>query len=170
MAPGLKRAYVAIGSNLGESRTVIAQAFTGLGRLGHLVLQSSLYRTPPLGPPQPWYLNAAAALDTQLEPEPLLVRLKQLEKDLGRGPGERWGPRLIDLDLLLIDGLILETEKLQLPHPELHVRPFVLVPLAEIAPNAVHPILGRSIRELRDGLPVEDLVAIERLDTVPAGR
>src|SRR5580658_10108271 len=101
----LSRAYVALGSNLGDSRTVIAQALAGLGRLGVLALQSSIYRTPPVGPPQPWYLNAAAAIDTRLDPEPLLLSLKNLERELGRGPGVRWGPRLIDLDLLLVDGL-----------------------------------------------------------------
>jgi 2-amino-4-hydroxy-6-hydroxymethyldihydropteridine diphosphokinase len=123
-----------------------------------------------MGPPQPWYLNAAAAIDTSLEPEPLLLALKLLEQELGRGPGKRWGPRLIDLDLLLVEGLILETDRLELPHPELHVRPFVLVPLAEIAPDARHPVLGRTIGALRDGLSAEDLAAIERLDSAPAGR
>jgi 2-amino-4-hydroxy-6-hydroxymethyldihydropteridine diphosphokinase len=165
----LSRAYVALGSNLGDSRAVIAQALAGLGRFGGLALQSSIYRTPPVGPPQPWYLNAAAAIDTQLAPEPLLRALKDLERELGRGPGERWGPRLIDLDLLLVDDLILKTERLTLPHPELQARPFVLVPLAEIAPAVRHPVLGRTMVALRDALPAASLAAIERLDSLAVG-
>jgi len=165
----VRRAYLALGSNLGDSRQVIGQALRELGRLGVVAARSSLYRTPPLGPPQPWYLNAAAALDTDLEPEPLLQALKELEKELGRGPGERWGPRLIDLDLLLFGDLILENDRLTLPHPELQARPFVLIPLAEIAPGVVHPKLGRTIASLRDGLPAEDRAAIERLDSPQTG-
>jgi 2-amino-4-hydroxy-6-hydroxymethyldihydropteridine diphosphokinase len=165
----LSRAYVALGSNLGDSRAVIAQALVGLGRLGSLSLQSSIYRTPPVGPPQPWYLNAAAAIDTRLEPERLLRSLKELERELGRGPGERWGPRLIDLDLLLVGNLVLKTDHLTLPHPELQARPFVLVPLAEIAAGLRHPVLGRTIAELRDALPAASLAAIERLDSPAIG-
>ncbi len=170
MAPRLSRAYVALGSNLGDSRAVIARAMVALGRFGTLALQSSVYRTPPMGPPQPWYLNAAAAIDSALAPEELLVALKELERELGRGPGERWGPRLIDLDLLLVDGLVVKTDRLTLPHPDLHLRPFVLVPLAEIAPELQHPVLRRTMAELRDTLPAEALAAIERLDSGAIGR
>ncbi len=122
-----------------------------------------------MGPPQPWYLNAAAAIDTRLEPERLLRSLKELERELGRGPGERWGPRLIDLDLLLVDDLVLKTDQLTVPHPELQARPFVLVPLAEIASALRHPVLGRTIGELRDALPAASLAAIERLDSPAIG-
>jgi len=165
----VRRAYLALGSNLGDSRAVIASAFGALESFGTVAARSSLYRTPPLGPPQPWYLNAAAALDTPLEPEALLLALKELEKKLGRGSGERWGPRLIDLDLLLVDDLILETDRLTLPHPELQARPFVLVPLAEIAPDLLHPKLGRTMASLRDALAAADLAAIERMDSPRVG-
>jgi 2-amino-4-hydroxy-6-hydroxymethyldihydropteridine diphosphokinase len=148
---------------------MIALAMANLARFGSLALRSSVYRTPPLGPPQPWYLNAAAAIDTQFQPEALLQALKELERELGRGPGERWGPRLIDIDLLLVDNLIVETKTITLPHPELHSRSFVLVPLAEIAPELLHPVLGRTITSLRDALPAAELGAIERLDTPASG-
>jgi 2-amino-4-hydroxy-6-hydroxymethyldihydropteridine diphosphokinase len=165
----MSRTYLALGSNLGDPRAMIERALAGLAKVGTVRARSGLYRTPPLGPPQPWYLNAAAGLDTELAPRPLLSALKSLETELGREPGERWGPRLIDLDLLLYGDRVLETEGLTLPHPELAARPFVLVPLAEIAPDLVHPTLGVTIAALRDRRPAAELAAIERLDSLGSG-
>jgi 2-amino-4-hydroxy-6-hydroxymethyldihydropteridine diphosphokinase len=136
-----------------------------------VLARSGLYRTPALGPPQPEYLNAAATLETTLEPEGLLEGLKALEVELGRAPLQRrWGPRLIDLDLLFVDDRVLSTPRLTLPHPEVQLRSFVLVPLVEIAPRWRHPLLGRTIAELRDARPATELAAIRRLDSARSAR
>jgi 2-amino-4-hydroxy-6-hydroxymethyldihydropteridine diphosphokinase len=114
---------------------------------------STFYRNPPLGPPdQPWYVNAVAMVRTRLAPEELFRVLRQVEAALGRVRGEKWGPRLIDLDLLLYNGEIMEGPELVLPHPEMHRRAFVLVPLNEIAPGAWHPGLKQSAAELLEKL------------------
>ncbi len=110
---------------------------------------STFYRNPPLGPAnQPWYVNAVARVRTRLGPEELLRLLQQIETALGRVRGERWGPRVIDLDLLLYNGEVIFTPDLVVPHPEMHRRAFVLAPLAEIAPRAWHPVLGKSAGDL----------------------
>lgn len=140
-------AYVALGSNLEQPQQQVGRAFAALATLPRtrLLLRSSLYRTRPLGPvDQPDFVNAAAALLTQLDAPQLLGELKALEAALGRAaPVVRWGPRLIDLDLLLHGGTRLATESLTLPHPGLAERDFVLVPLAELAPTLDVPGLGR---------------------------
>jgi 2-amino-4-hydroxy-6-hydroxymethyldihydropteridine diphosphokinase len=110
---------------------------------------SSVYDTDPVGPPQPDFLNAVAEVHTSLGPRELLARLKSIESELGREPAERWGPREIDLDLLLYGDEVVESDDLRLPHPEMTGRAFVLVPLAEIAPDVVVTGQGR-VAELRD--------------------
>lgn len=131
-------AYVALGSNLDHPRKQVADALKELEELprSRLVAQSSLYRSQPLGPAdQPDYINAVAALSTSLAPEALLDGLQSLENRHGRlRTGERWGPRTLDLDLLLYADHRIDTPRLQVPHPHMSARPFVLVPLAEIAP------------------------------------
>jgi 2-amino-4-hydroxy-6-hydroxymethyldihydropteridine diphosphokinase len=161
--PRLLPAYVAIGSNLDDPRAQVERAFAALDRLPatRCVLRSSLYRSAPLGPvAQPDFVNAVAGLLTELEPAPLLAALQDLERSLGRErPALRWGPRRIDLDLLVHGGSRLESDELTLPHPGIAERAFVLVPLAEFAPDLVVPGLG-PVREL---LARVDAAALERL-------
>ena len=144
-------AFIGLGSNLGDPAAQVRRALTGLAALDEveLVRVSGFYLNPPLGPAnQPWYVNAVAQVRTRLTAEELLRVLARLEAALGRVRKERWGPRLIDLDLLLYDGEISCTPELVLPHPEMHRRVFVLVPLAEIAPDAWHPGLQKSAARL----------------------
>jgi 2-amino-4-hydroxy-6-hydroxymethyldihydropteridine diphosphokinase len=147
-------AYVALGSNLDDPVHQVGLAFAALGRLPstQLVARSALYRSRPLGPvEQPDFVNAAAGLLTQLEPLALLRALKQLEVQLGRTtPVVRWGPRRIDLDLLVHGGSRMATDELHLPHPGIAERAFVLAPLADIAPELVVPQVGRVRQLLRD--------------------
>ena len=144
-------AYIGLGANLGDPRRQLEQALALIAALPEVeVLKvSTFYRNPPLGPPdQPWYVNAVAQVRTRLAPEELFRALCQVEVALGRVRGEKWGPRLIDLDLLLYNGEIMEGPDLVLPHPEMHRRAFVLVPLVEIAPEAWHPKLKQSAAQL----------------------
>jgi len=159
------RAFVGLGSNLDEPIRQVRSALIALAELpeGRLLRQSRLYRTPPLGPPgQPEYVNAVALLETQLAPLELLDRLHAIEQRQGRiRDGERWGPRSLDLDLLLYGALCLANSRLQLPHPRMHQRAFVLVPLADIAEGDLPiPGAGRLDELLRgcDRTGVEALV------------
>jgi 2-amino-4-hydroxy-6-hydroxymethyldihydropteridine diphosphokinase len=146
-------AYVGVGSNLAEPRAQVLRACDALARLpkSRLIARSGLYRTPPFGEVvQPAFVNAVAGLITQLGAEDLLAALRTLEKDLGREPArERWGPRLIDLDLLALGREQHSSDSLKLPHPGIAARDFVLYPLAEIAPDMEVPGLGR-VALLRD--------------------
>jgi 2-amino-4-hydroxy-6-hydroxymethyldihydropteridine diphosphokinase len=148
-------AYVGVGSNLAEPRTQVSRAFDALARLPRtqLVARSSLYHTPPFGEVvQPAFVNAVAGLLTQLSPEDLLAALRALEKELGREPPrERWGPRVIDLDLLVVGAEKRDTESLRLPHPGIAQRDFVLYPLADIAPDLDVAGVGRVAR-LKDAV------------------
>ena len=145
-ARGRTRAYIALGANLGDPPAQLQAALRSLRSAPALevVAVSPLYRTPPLGPPgQPDYCNAVCVVDTALEPEALLDLLQGIENAAGRKrDGERWGPRLLDLDLLHMEGRVSRTPRLTLPHPELQRRAFVLMPLARVAPELVIPGLG----------------------------
>ena len=156
-------AYVALGSNLDDPRRQVQQALAALDVLGgtRCVLRSSLYATPPFGPvAQPDFVNAAAGLLTLLEPSALLEELQRLERQLGREPqARRWGPRRIDLDLLVHGVARVASEGLEVPHPGLAERAFVLVPLAEIAPDLAVPGAGR----VRDLLARVDASGVQRL-------
>jgi 2-amino-4-hydroxy-6-hydroxymethyldihydropteridine diphosphokinase len=144
------RAYVGLGSNLGDRAAHLLLGLSALSRLPktHLLRLSPVYETDPVGPPQPPYLNMVAELETELSPKELLAEMLRIEKALGRERRERWGPRTLDLDLLLYGDLVLEEEGLSVPHPRLHERAFVLVPLLDLLPEGRHPLLGQSFAEL----------------------
>jgi 2-amino-4-hydroxy-6-hydroxymethyldihydropteridine diphosphokinase len=147
-------AYIGLGANLGDRMTTLRMAIQRLETLGRIAGVSSLYETEPVGYlEQPSFLNAVIALDTALAPADLLAALLGIERDLGRMRSFPNAPRTLDLDLLLVDNAILDTPELTLPHPRLHERAFVLVPLAEIAPELVHPGSGKTMRELLHTLP-----------------
>jgi 2-amino-4-hydroxy-6-hydroxymethyldihydropteridine diphosphokinase len=142
------KAFIGLGSNLGEREAMIRQALEELVRLPgtQLTRASSLYDTEPAGEvDQPNFLNAVAQIDTELTPRQLLWNLMLIEKRLGRVRTRRWGPRTMDLDLLLYGDLIIEEPDLVVPHPELTRRSFVLVPLVELDPLLVHPGTGETL-------------------------
>ncbi|HYE60985.1 MAG TPA: 2-amino-4-hydroxy-6-hydroxymethyldihydropteridine diphosphokinase [Phycisphaerales bacterium] len=152
-------AAIALGSNIGDRRAHVHAAFQALGALpdSKLLASSDLFETAPVGPvPQGHYLNAAAKLETWLPPRALLEHLLAIEKTQGRDRGseQRWGPRTLDLDLLLYDGLTIDEPGLQIPHPRLHERLFVLEPLARVWPDAVVPGHGRTVAQLLHALRV----------------
>ncbi len=144
-------AYIGLGSNLGDREATLRLALRELGdREGIEVARVSPFiETEPVGgPPQGPFLNAAAELRTDLSPGGLLAALQGVEDRFGRERAVRWGPRTLDLDLLLYDGEIVREPALQVPHPLMHARRFVLEPLCRIAPDALHPVLGKTVREL----------------------
>ncbi|MDT7910276.1 2-amino-4-hydroxy-6-hydroxymethyldihydropteridine diphosphokinase, partial [Thermus sp.] len=143
-------AYVGLGSNLGDRAAYLLLGLSALSRLPEtrLLRLSPVYETDPVGPPQPPYLNMVAELETALSPKGLLAEMLGIEKALGRERRERWGPRTLDLDLLLYGDLVLEEAGLSVPHPRLHERAFVLVPLLDLLPEGRHPLLGQSFAEL----------------------
>jgi GTP cyclohydrolase IV len=157
--------YIGLGSNIGNREGNIRMALRYLEPLARPTQVSTIYETIPVGvADQPNFYNCVAEIVTGLPPEALMRHLKNIEHEIGRRPGPRWGPRPIDLDLLLYDDLVMEGDFLTLPHPRMSERAFVLVPLAEIAPEARHPSLAGSIGELarsvdRAGIkPISDAV------------
>jgi 2-amino-4-hydroxy-6-hydroxymethyldihydropteridine diphosphokinase len=151
--------YLSLGSNVGDRAGNLNTAIDRLQALGEVVAVSSFYETEPVEfTAQPWFLNCAVKLDTEKTPEQLLAGLLDIEQKLGRRRGRDKGPRIIDLDILLFGDLIIKEPGLAIPHPAMHERRFVLEPLAEIAADARHPVLKRTIRELLDALPMGQAV------------
>jgi len=146
----MAEAYIGIGSNLGNRKQNCEKAISLLTENRITVLKrSTMLETEPWGiKDQPKFINMAIKIDTILEPEDLLNLLKEIESAVGRTQTFRWGPRIIDLDILLYDNLILNTNNVQIPHPGIKDRDFVLRPLAEIAPDKIHPVFRKSIKEL----------------------
>ena len=143
-------AYISIGSNLGDRELNCRRSVELLMQRGTTIKkESSLYETEPWGvKDQPLFLNMAIEIKTDLKPGELLRTLKDIEEEMGRGETFHWGPRIIDLDILLFDDFIVDEENLKIPHPYLHQRDFVLKPLCEIAEHIRHPVLQLSIGEL----------------------
>ena len=140
--------YIALGTTLGDRTANLRAAIASMPPDVHVITESHVYETPPWGyENQPAFLNMVIKAETSLEPESLLTYLKQLEVQLGREQNFRWGPRLIDLDILFYDDVILESPPLVIPHPRLHERGFVLVPLLEIAPDIVHPVFHSQVKD-----------------------
>ncbi len=145
--------YLSLGSNVGDRASHLADAVHRLASLGTIARASALYETSPVEvTDQPWFLNAAVELNTELSPEVLMGSLLEIEHAMGRRRTQSKGPRIIDLDILLYDDVELHTAELDIPHPAMHLRKFVLVPLAEIAPKARHPQLRATILELLQAL------------------
>ena len=141
--------YLALGSNMGNRLSNLKAAVVNLTPQMTVKQKSSVYETPPWGfTEQDAFLNQVVKVTTYLEPEPLLRHLKRMETALGRVPNFQNGPRVIDIDILFFDKMIINTPPLVVPHPRLHERVFVLVPLAEIEPDFVHPILQRPINKI----------------------
>ena len=151
--------YLALGSNLGNRLSNLKNAVSNLPPQMEVKKKSLVYETPPWGhTDQPHFLNQVVMVHTYMEPEDLLGHIKRLETVLGREPTFENGPRVIDIDILFYDDVIIDSPPLVIPHPRLHQRGFVLVPLNEIDPEFVHPVLGKSISDL--------LLDVERLNIV----
>src|SRR5438477_10816377 len=160
----MHRVYIGLGSNLGDRKANIREAEEKLAALPEtrIVKASSLYESEPLGNAKTWFVNSVLEIETEFEPEELLKRTKAIETAMGRKrvKGKRWGSRIIDLDILFCDHEIVEKRSLKIPHPELHKRRFVLLPLAELAPHVVHPQLGQSVSALLATLKDEKRVTL----------
>lgn len=166
------RAYLGLGSNLGHRRDNLAAAAAALDAAERVAVveHSAVYETEPWGyREQPPFLNCAVGIDTLLSPAELLALCKEIEQRLGRRPGRRFGPRVVDLDILLYGNAIvnLTDPDLQIPHPRLHQRAFALLPLAEIARNVLHPVLGWTIGELAAAVDGREGVIIQAGSSEP---
>ena len=146
--------YISLGSNVGNREAYLSYAITWLKTEGRIVSLSSFYETEPVEfTNQEWFLNCAAALETNKTPQELMAAMLKIEQSMGRRRTHEKGPRIIDLDILLCGDMIINAPGLIVPHPALHNRRFVLEPLAEIAPHLQHPVFKKTIQSLLDSLP-----------------
>ena len=151
----MTKVYAGLGSNLGNKRENIIRAIDRIDAYEEICVKekSGFYDTTPVGgPPQPDYVNCVIGLETEIEPQTLLKEFKKIEIELGRKPGVRWGPRVVDLDILLYGDRIVNDRNLKIPHECMHERVFVLGPLCEISPDIKHPVSGISISDLLETL------------------
>ena len=153
-------AYLGLGSNLGDREGNLRRALSLMGEHGEIIAVSSVYETEPWGyAEQPSFLNMACGFRTRLSPRDLLTLAKDVESRLGRVPTVRYGPRTMDVDILLYGDLVVDTQDLQIPHPGIPERAFVLAPLAEIAPDVEHPVFKRTIGAMLEAAPGRETVA-----------
>ncbi len=151
--------YLSLGSNVGDRLGNLKTAIDQLRNLGDVISVSSFYETEPVEfTAQPWFINCAVRLETGNTPKQLLADVLELEQQMGRHRTQDKGPRPIDVDILLFGDSVIDTNELTIPHPAMHERRFVLEPLVEIAPDVQHPLLKRTVRELRESLPTGQLV------------
>ena len=149
-----KTVYLSLGSNVGDRQANLEQAISELATIGTVVKRSSLYETEPMEiTDQPWFLNCAVELETELMPKQFIAAVLDVERSIGRKRTKKKGPRSIDIDVILFGKSIVEMKGLTVPHPAMHLRRFVLEPMVEIAPEVRHPVFKRSMREMRDALP-----------------
>ena len=151
----MNKAFLLTGGNIGHPFITLEKAMQAIGRqCGPIIKHSSIYKTAAWGnEEQPDFLNQVLQVDTEMEPEQLLGTLLDIEQQLGRTRNKKYDPRTIDIDILFYNNLILKTEKLEIPHPRLHLRRFVLVPLNEVASGLVHPVFNKTISQLLDECP-----------------
>ncbi|MEL6882226.1 MAG: 2-amino-4-hydroxy-6-hydroxymethyldihydropteridine diphosphokinase [Cyanobacteria bacterium J06607_10] len=159
-------AAIALGSNLGDSRQILLDAIQAIDTSAQISVtaRSHLYKTAPVGPPQPDYINACITVTTSLSAWELLYRLLSIENQFGRVRKERWGARSLDLDLLFYGDRTIDLPQLSVPHPRLHERPFVLIPLMDIASQWQHPTLHKTVEQLHHQLVAQGLMTgVKRL-------